>query len=141
MGLSEYHIPSGKRFSHQRKITFNCRPETLEAIDRVGFAQALTSLTSLHIGGSPDIDAESFPEEETGIVLPSSLTHLNITSFDKLKYLSSEGFQNLTSLTSLYIMGCPNLISFTEVGLPSLLLKVLIVESPLLKKQCKRNEG
>ncbi|TXG50863.1 hypothetical protein EZV62_023387 [Acer yangbiense] len=101
----------------------------------------LTSLKSLRIGGSPDIDAESFTEEEMGIVLPSSLTHLNITDFKKLKYLSSEGFQNLTSLTSLFIMHCPNLISFPVVGLPSSLLHLLIVDSPLLKKQCKRNEG
>ncbi|KAH7511033.1 hypothetical protein ACOSP7_025814 [Xanthoceras sorbifolium] len=101
----------------------------------------LTSLTSLRIGGCPDIDAESFPEEEMGIVLPSSLIHLNISEFKKLKYLSSKGFQNLTSLESLFIMGCPNLICFPEVGLPSSLLYVLIVRCPLLKKQCKRNEG
>ncbi|TXG46839.1 hypothetical protein EZV62_026133 [Acer yangbiense] len=53
----------------------------------------LTSLTRLDIGECPDV--ESF---EIGMMLPTSLTHLTIYKFPKLKYLSSDGFQNLTSL-------------------------------------------
>ncbi|KAK2644647.1 hypothetical protein Ddye_019842 [Dipteronia dyeriana] len=50
----------------------------------------LTSLTSPDIVGSPDV----------GMMLPTSLTRLSILRFPKLKYLSSDGFQNLTSLIS-----------------------------------------
>ncbi|TXG46343.1 hypothetical protein EZV62_028156 [Acer yangbiense] len=53
----------------------------------------LTSLTRLLIQDCPDV--ESF---EIGMMLPTSLTHLTIYKFPKLKYLSSDGFQNLSSL-------------------------------------------
>ncbi|XP_031282857.1 putative disease resistance protein At3g14460 [Pistacia vera] len=83
-------------------------------------------------------DAESFPEEG---MLPPSLTRLVICEFAKLKYLSSQAFQNLTSLQHLEISGCPYLTSFPEEGLPSSLSVLTIVRCSLLKEKCKKNEG
>ena len=84
----------------------------------------LTSLTSLLIGECPDV--ESF---EIGMMLP------------KLKYLSSDGFQNLTSLVYLSIYDCPNLISFPKIGLPSSLMELFIYDCPMLRKRCRRDKG
>ncbi|KAK2640029.1 hypothetical protein Ddye_027824 [Dipteronia dyeriana] len=61
----------------------------------------LTSLKNLEIRGC--VYAESFPQEETGLALPTSVTGLTIARFPKLKYLSSTGLQNLSSLEYLSI--------------------------------------
>ena len=98
-----------------------------------------TNLTSLTIGC--DDEAECFPDEEIGMTLPTSLTHLSFWGFQKLIFLSSTGFQSLTSLQSLRIWNCPNLTSFPEVGLPSSLLDLYIRDCPKLKRACKRDEG
>ncbi|KAL9437302.1 hypothetical protein AB3S75_023207 [Citrus x aurantiifolia] len=100
----------------------------------------LTSLKSLWIVVRDD-EAECFPDEEIGMTLPTSLTHLSFWGFQNLIFLSSMGFQNLTSLQSLRIGNCRNLTSFPEVGLPSSLLELYIRHCPKLKKACKRDEG
>ncbi|KAH9782685.1 putative disease resistance RPP13-like protein 1 [Citrus sinensis] len=100
----------------------------------------LTSLKRLLIIGCDD-EAECFPDEEIGMTLPTSLTHLSFWGFQNLIFLSSMGFQNLTSLQSLRIGNCRNLTSFPEVGLPSSLLELYIRHCPKLKKACKRDEG
>ncbi|KAL5763472.1 hypothetical protein ACOSP7_019736 [Xanthoceras sorbifolium] len=99
----------------------------------------LTSLPNLEIRGC--VYDVSFPQEEKGMVLPSSLTELTIARFPRLKHLSSNGFQNLTSLECLSISDCPNLQSFPDTGLPSSLLQLYIYDCPLLKKRCKRDKG
>lgn len=96
----------------------------------------LTSLRNLSIGGC--LKAVSFPREELGMMLPSSLTKLAIATFPELKCLSSKGFQNLTSLDLLRIRNCPKLKSFPEVGMPSSLLQLYIDGCPLLKKQMQK---
>ncbi|ESR55357.1 hypothetical protein CICLE_v10018509mg [Citrus x clementina] len=100
----------------------------------------LTSLRDLWIIGCDD-EAECFPDEAIGMTLPTSLTVLGLTGFKKLISLSSTGFQSLNSLRSLWILGCPNLTSFPEVGLPSSLLELHIGDCPKLKKACKRDQG
>ncbi|KDO55760.1 hypothetical protein CISIN_1g000692mg [Citrus sinensis] len=55
-----------------------------------------TSLTALCINGCSD--AVSFPDEEKGMILPTSLTWIIISDFPKLERLSSKGFQNLNLL-------------------------------------------
>ncbi|KAL9432130.1 hypothetical protein AB3S75_027199 [Citrus x aurantiifolia] len=99
----------------------------------------LTSLIGLSIEECHD--AESFPDEEMRMMLPASLTFLILRGLSKLKYLSSMGFQSLTSLEHLLIEDCPNLTSFPEVGLPSSLLSLEIKNCPKLRKQCKRDRG
>ncbi|KAK9200555.1 hypothetical protein WN944_015753 [Citrus x changshan-huyou] len=89
----------------------------------------LTSLRDLYIIGCDD-EAECFPDEEIGMTLPTSLTHLSFCGFQNLIFLSSMGFQNLTSLQS-----------FPEVGFPSSLWGLDIRYCPKLKTACKRDEG
>ncbi|KAJ6307375.1 hypothetical protein OIU76_017214 [Salix suchowensis] len=100
----------------------------------------LASLTRLFItAGCAHI--LSFPCEETGMMLPTSLSSLSIVNFPNLQYLSSNGFQNLTSLQELWISDCPMLKSLPENGLPSSLLELYIHGCPLLKNKCKRDTG
>ncbi|TXG68021.1 hypothetical protein EZV62_009296 [Acer yangbiense] len=99
----------------------------------------LAILKTLKIRRYPD--ADSFPQVEMGMILPTTLTRLSIHGFPKLKYLSSVGFKNLSSLEDLSISDCPELISFPKVGLPSSLLQLYISGCPLLKNHCKRGRG
>lgn len=96
----------------------------------------LTSLRKLEIRGCPS--AVSFPEELVRMRLPTTLTKLNIARFPKLEYLSSRGFQNLTSLEYLSISECPNLKSFPEEGLPSSLQQLYVEDCPFLGANCER---
>ncbi|KAL5825896.1 hypothetical protein ACOSQ3_021959 [Xanthoceras sorbifolium] len=96
----------------------------------------LTSLTSLDFYSVGNV--VSF---EIGMMLPASLTHLTIHFFPKLKYLTSDGFQNLTSLVNLSIWSCPNLISFPKIGLPPSLMELDIGNCPMLKERCRKDRG
>ncbi|KAH9782482.1 putative disease resistance protein [Citrus sinensis] len=109
-----------------------------KAIIRWGLHR-LTSLLRLYIQGGDN--AESFPDERMGIILPTSLNRLSISGFPSLKCLSAMGFQSLVSLEFLRISNCPKLKSFPEVGLPHSLLQLHIRDCSLLKKQCKRDKG
>ncbi|KAK8276773.1 hypothetical protein V6Z11_D10G223800 [Gossypium hirsutum] len=122
----------------------------------------LTCLKSLDISnGCPD--AVSFPQDEKGVTLPSSLTRLFISDFPKLENLSSNGFRNLNSLQDLTIKNCPNLK--TLPGNNMLSLQCLIIENcpslktlpgnnmlsslleleirgcPMMEERCKRDKG
>ncbi|KAL6328851.1 hypothetical protein AAG906_003868 [Vitis piasezkii] len=66
--------------------------------------QRLASLTEFIIGGCQNV--ESFPEE---LLLPSTLTTLEMKYFPNLKSLDGRGLQQLTSLTKLSIRHCPKL--------------------------------
>ncbi|XVF79163.1 hypothetical protein PTKIN_Ptkin14bG0197900 [Pterospermum kingtungense] len=59
--------------------------------------QKLTSLEYLYINGEECPDVVTFPQEERGIMLPSSLTEITIQKFENLSNLFSMGFRNLTS--------------------------------------------
>ncbi|KAF2319644.1 hypothetical protein GH714_017813 [Hevea brasiliensis] len=75
----------------------------------------LTSLEKLTIaGGCPGV--VSFPQDEIDMKLSNSLTSLTIEGFQDLKYLSSKGFQSLTSLEYLVIKKCPKLASFPKMA-------------------------
>ncbi|XP_059436522.1 putative disease resistance RPP13-like protein 1 [Corylus avellana] len=118
----------------------------------------LTSLKHLEIrGGCPHL--ESFPD----MMMPASLTSLFIRDLPNLKYLSSKGFRNLSSLQTLRIGWCEKLMSFPDDGLPPSLLHICIIcceqltsfpkdclphslqqlyisNCPLLKERCKKDE-
>jgi hypothetical protein len=95
--------------------------------------QTLTSLSVFFIG--EDENVESFPEE---MLLPSSLTYLNISDLQHLKSLDYKGLQHLTSLKQLNIHDCPLLESMPEEGLPSSLSALFIVDCPMLGESCER---
>ncbi|KAJ9158844.1 hypothetical protein P3X46_024389 [Hevea brasiliensis] len=99
----------------------------------------LTSLKNLSIGGCPSV--LSFPQDEIDMKLPTSLTSLVIEEFQDLKYLSSKGFQSLTSLEYMRIVRCPKLASFPKNGLPPSLLQLQIYNCPLLQKSCQKGKG
>ncbi|WKA00383.1 hypothetical protein VitviT2T_018739 [Vitis vinifera] len=74
--------------------------------------QRLASLTEFKIGGGCQ-DVESFPEE---LLLPSTITTLEIEHFPSLKSLDSRGLQQLTSLRKLSIRHCPQLQFIPQEG-------------------------
>ncbi|KAJ6702499.1 DISEASE RESISTANCE PROTEIN TAO1-LIKE [Salix koriyanagi] len=97
----------------------------------------LASLTRLFItAGCAHI--LSFPCEETGMMLPTSLSSLSIVNFPNLQYLSSNGFQNLTSLQELWISDCPMLKSLPENGLAFLAFGAIHPWLPSSKKQVQK---
>ncbi|KAM4110710.1 hypothetical protein ACJW30_05G012400 [Castanea mollissima] len=100
----------------------------------------LTSLKYLKIYGFSDW--QSFPEEgKNMMMLPSSLTGLEIMSFPNLVFLSSKGFQNLSTLKKLLVYDCPKLSFLPEKGLPHSLLKLQIYRCHLLEQHCKKGNG
>ncbi|XP_022717254.1 putative disease resistance RPP13-like protein 1 isoform X2 [Durio zibethinus] len=100
----------------------------------------LTSLRQLRIGGEGCSDVVSFPEEKTGMMLPPSLTHISIRNFENLKYMFSKGFQNLTSLRSLYISDCSKLNALPDKDMLLSVEELRILDCPLLKEKCKRGK-
>ncbi|TXG53625.1 hypothetical protein EZV62_018881 [Acer yangbiense] len=94
----------------------------------------LSSLRIFCIEGCPDV--VSFPPQERGIMLPTSLTTLNIRFFPDLKRLSHI-IQSLTSLEELILHNCPKLKSFPVKGLPLSLLSLRSYECPLIKQKCE----
>ncbi|XP_044471211.1 putative disease resistance protein RGA4 [Mangifera indica] len=98
-----------------------------------------TSLRNLSIGeGCPEV--VSFPQEETGMMLPTSLARLRIRNFLNLERLSSD-IQNLTCLETLCLSACPKLKFLPEDCLPSSLLQLEIYNCPLLKQMCEKYRG
>ncbi|GKG08328.1 NB-ARC domains-containing protein, partial [Tanacetum coccineum] len=71
--------------------------------------------------------------------LPSSLTRLEINSFEKLETVS-EGLQHLTSLQHLLIIGCPKMKVLPETLLPSL-FSLEIRRCPILEERCSKRGG
>ncbi|XP_058006955.1 putative disease resistance RPP13-like protein 1 [Hevea brasiliensis] len=97
------------------------------------------SLRELCIRGGCS-DLVSFPQDEMGMMLPTSLTDLSIGDFPNLEYLSIKAFQNLASLELLSVQNCPKLASFPK-NLPPSLLALYINNCPLLKQSCQKNKG
>ncbi|GAY35015.1 hypothetical protein CUMW_283080 [Citrus unshiu] len=102
-----------------------------------------SSLRRLKIMNCDD-DTVSFPPEDiilgTTLPLPASLTSLWIFFFPNLERLSSS-IVDLQNLTELVFWGCPKLKSFPEKGLPSSLLKLRIVNCPLIEEKCRKDGG
>ncbi|KAI5342031.1 hypothetical protein L3X38_009906 [Prunus dulcis] len=95
----------------------NCKP-LWELLHR------LTSLTVLRVDGEDpyvvSFPPDSYREMDTEMLLPESLTTLSIVGFPNLKKLSSKGFQSLTSLEYLELKNCPKLASIPVEGCPLL---------------------
>ncbi|GKV46384.1 hypothetical protein SLEP1_g53370 [Rubroshorea leprosula] len=87
--------------------------------------QNLTSLRSLAI-------EQKIP---LNIVLPSSLTYLQIEKEENLESIPGGLFQNLSSLHQLFIQSCPKLRSLPKEAFPPSLGQLCIRGCPHLKRQ------
>ncbi|KAM6570810.1 hypothetical protein CsatB_018795 [Cannabis sativa] len=94
--------------------------------------QRLSCLRLLNINGWED---ESFPEEG---LLPITLDAVGIQHCSNLETLNGKAFQQLTSLTHLYISNCERLRCLPEEGLPASLSKLDILDCPLVKQRCEK---
>ena len=99
--------------------------------------QGLHSLRSFTISGY-DNELESFPEEA---LLPPNLTDFAISFLPNLKSLNGKGFQHLTSLKRLAIMGSENLDCLLEDVLPTSLCELRTSECRLLKERYGNEKG
>ncbi|GKV34800.1 hypothetical protein SLEP1_g43141 [Rubroshorea leprosula] len=93
--------------------------------------QNLTSLQSLAI-------EQKFP---LNIVLPSSLTYLQIEKEENLESIPGGLFQNLSSLQKLSLIHCPKLRSLPREAFPPSLGGLYIEGCPHLKRQRFEAEG
>ncbi|THF99506.1 hypothetical protein TEA_002958 [Camellia sinensis var. sinensis] len=111
---------------------------------------SLSSLRTLLIEGPISV-AEDEEEEEEGVagssfpidgkLLPTSLINLWIRDLRNLEKLSSKLFQNLASLESLEIWGCPRLKSLPVQRLPPSLKILYISGSRKLTRKCEKGKG
>ncbi|KAK8469910.1 hypothetical protein PHAVU_004G008918 [Phaseolus vulgaris] len=76
-----------------------------------------------------------FPDE---VLLPSSLTYLDIGNCPNLKNMEYKG---LCHLSSLKLVNCPSLQCLPKEGLPKSLSSLTIQNCPLLKERCQNPEG
>jgi len=81
------------------------------------------------------VDLECFSDE---VLLPRSLTTLQISNCRNLKKMEYKGFYHLSSLI---LWHCPNLQCLPEEGLPKSISSLEIWDCPLLKKRCENPEG
>jgi hypothetical protein len=156
--MSRHCILSGRRFFTNLTSLKVRNCNITEALLEWGLHR-LTSLQHLDIGGGcPHL--VSFQE----MMLPASLTSFYIKNFPNLKHLSSKGLRYLSSLQTLKIGWCKELMSFPDDGLPHSLLDLRIVccekftsfpedglppslqqlhiaNCPLLKERCKKDRG
>ncbi|XVF18271.1 hypothetical protein REPUB_Repub11eG0006800 [Reevesia pubescens] len=124
-----------------KSLSIASSPKILRSLLLEWGLHRLTSLKEVDIDGEGCSDVVSFPQEELGMMLPPSLTLINITNFENLKCLSSKGFQNLTSLQHVFLTNCPKLISLPKKDMLLSLLRLFIMKCPLLKEGCKRDKG
>lgn len=101
----------------------------------------LTSLQELTIGGGGCSNVVSFPEEGTGMMLPPSLTCINLSEFENLEFMFSEGFQDLASLRRLEISECPKLTSLPEKDMLRSLGLLSISSCLFLQEECSSDKG
>ncbi|KAG2670699.1 hypothetical protein I3760_14G099300 [Carya illinoinensis] len=108
------------------------------AANRMGWGlQNCSSLAFFLFEGKSE-NVVSFPEAS---LLPASLTTLHIIGFPNLKSLDKNGIQYLTSLNCLVIVDCPKLESMSEEGLPPSISVLFITNCPLLNKQWQKRKG
>ena len=82
-----------------------------------------------------NIDVEFFPDE---VLLPHSITYLEICRCPNLKKMHYKGLCHLFSLT---LSSCPNLQCLPEDGLPKSISSLEICNCPLLERRCQNPEG
>ncbi|KAL5538727.1 hypothetical protein UlMin_044450 [Ulmus minor] len=107
-------------------ITASPNLESISVSDRL--CQGLTSLSSLYLIECPNFIM--FPGD--GFTFPS-LTRLWISSCDRVKFLPETLHNLFPSLQDLFIDNCPEVESFSVIGLPLKLRRLLIGNCEKLK--------
>ncbi|KAG4393203.1 hypothetical protein GLYMA_03G037000v4 [Glycine max] len=133
--LGIFNCPEIESFP-KRGMPPNLRTVWIENCEKLlsGLAwPSMGMLTHLTVGGRCD-GIKSFPKEG---LLPPSLTCLFLYGFSNLEMLDCTGLLHLTSLQILYIGNCPLLENMAGESLPVSLIKLTILECPLLEKQCR----
>jgi len=97
--------------------------------------EALDANTCLETLIIRHLDVECFPDE---VLLPHSLSYLEIYGCRNLKKMEYNG---LCHLTSLVLFDCPSLECLPEEGLPKSISSLSIIGCPLLKKCCQNPDG
>ncbi|KAF8403616.1 hypothetical protein HHK36_011720 [Tetracentron sinense] len=95
-----------------------------------------TNLIELHIWECENLDQ---PLSEWGFQRLPSLARFFIGK-SNLQSLP-KGLHSLTSLEVLGISNCQKIASFSKVGLPLMLCKLVILDCPLLSKRCRQGKG
>ncbi|MFQ6658376.1 hypothetical protein Gotur_027668 [Gossypium turneri] len=75
------------------------------------------------------------------MMLPPSLTCINLSKFKNLEFMFSEGLQGLASLQRLEIRECPKLTSLPEKDVLLSLGYLYISGCPLLQEECSSDKG
>ncbi|KAK7327801.1 hypothetical protein VNO77_21892 [Canavalia gladiata] len=94
---------------------------------------SMDMLSELHIRG-PCEEVNSFPKEGL-VLLPPSLTFLELYSLQNVETLECKGLLHLTSLQRLTIRECPKLENMLGERLPASLIKLQISGCPLLQER------
>ncbi|KAK8469873.1 hypothetical protein PHAVU_004G008740 [Phaseolus vulgaris] len=82
-----------------------------------------------------NLEVECFPDE---VLLPRSLTSLEVYSCSNLKKMHYKGLCHLSSLT---LSDCPSLECLPAEGLPKSISSLKILICPLLEKRCRNPDG
>ncbi|KAJ4846009.1 hypothetical protein Tsubulata_019554, partial [Turnera subulata] len=132
--LRIWECPKLSKINHlslplQRLATGGCNKLMTTGRLRWGLHE-LPSLSTLQLRDAQDV--ESFPGKK--ILLPSSLTDIEIYNLPNLKSLDCEGLKHLASIQTLEFWMCPKLESIPEEGLPSSLSYLEIRSCPLLEE-------
>ncbi|XVF78546.1 hypothetical protein PTKIN_Ptkin14bG0142900 [Pterospermum kingtungense] len=132
-------FPEGGLPTNLTSLSISNAPKIYSSLVEWGFDR-LTSLKKLFISGEGCSDVV-FPKEETGMMLPASLTHIFIGDLENLEYMSSNAFRSLTSLKFFKIFDCSKLGALPEKEVLLSLERLWIDRCPLLKENCKRDKG
>jgi Leucine-rich repeat (LRR) protein len=102
---------------------------TLNHLEKVSIFKCPSLVSLPDRGLLPDNIKELWISElglHDSILSITSLQHLTISNSNNIEALIEWGLHRLTSLKSLKIDGCPNLVSFPEKMLPASLIKITI---------------
>ncbi|TYI85252.1 hypothetical protein E1A91_D05G427700v1 [Gossypium mustelinum] len=137
---ADISFPSEGFLANLTSLTISNAPKIYRSLVEWGL-NGLTTLQELTIGGGGCSNVLSFPEEGIGMMLPPSLTCINLFQFENLEFMFSEGFQDLASLKELEISECPKLTSLPKNDVLLSLGYLCISSCPLLQEECSSDKG
>nr|ACJ22810.1 NBS-LRR type putative disease resistance protein CNL-B7 [Phaseolus vulgaris]ACZ74685.1 CNL-B7 [Phaseolus vulgaris] len=117
-------------------LPLNIKHISLSCLKLVGsLRENLDPNTCLERLSIEHLDEECFPDE---VLLPRSLTSLQINSCRNLKKMHYRG---ICHLSSLILSNCPSLECLPTEGLPNSISSLTILGCPLLMERCQNRNG